>query len=165
MTILTLLPDDDEVLLTKTKEVSFPLSDEDKQLIRDMYQTLAYRNAVGLAANQVGADKQIFIMHVNGMKFTCINPEITGIAKSSNLMREGCLSFPSLVLQISRPAAVIVSYYEIDGSKVETTLDGLAARVFQHEFDHLQGEVFTNKVSKLKLALAKKKLSRVKFLK
>jgi len=111
------------------------------------------KGGIGLAAPQVGVSKRIFIMGNEEKLIVCINPEIvsgTGEIKDT----EGCLSFPGLWLHVKRYEKVIAKYQTMNGETTQEEFDGLMARVFQHELDHLNGVCFVEKVGKLSLKLA-----------
>lgn len=113
---------------------------------------------VGLAANQVGLDASVFgMLKSNGDKIAVFNPVIRGVSDETNLGVEGCLSFPALMLNVKRANSIAVSYQNKEGITVNEELHGFDARVFQHEFDHLQGVNFVDRVGKLKLDIALKK--------
>ena len=111
---------------------------------------------IGLAAPQCGVKKRIFIMGNIDKLIVCINPEILE-SNGKNRAQEGCLSFPKLWLTVTRPDTVKVRYQQLSGNVVEQELGELPARVFQHEFDHLNGVCFDSKVAKLSLQLAKER--------
>ena len=112
----------------------------------------------------VGLEASVFpMMKLNGDKIAGFNPVIRGASKETNLGIEGCLSFPALMLNVNRANSIAVSYQNKEGTTVNEELHGFDARVFQHEFDHLQGINFVDRVSKLKLDLALKK--RQKYIK
>ena len=87
----------------------------------------------------------------------CINPKITNVTQDLIRYKEGCLTFPFLFLDIERPQDISVEYLDENLEKKEEHMTGIVARCFQHEFDHMQGIVFTEHVSKLKLDMAMKK--------
>jgi peptide deformylase len=131
--------------------VDFPLSVQDKQLIADLWTTVA-GEGVGLAAPQVGVSKQMCIIHLSdgsiGKKLKqkdilLINPQITFYSEVENLMIEGCLSFPGEYYEIWRPANIHVEYQDEQGKKQKLKASKWLARVIQHEIDHLQGKVYT----------------------
>ena len=100
------------------------------------------------------------VNHANiskGKKWVCINPKITNVTKDLIRYKEGCLTFPFLFLDIERPQDITVEYLDENLEKKEEHMTGIVARCFQHEFDHMQGIVFTEHVSKLKLDMAMKK--------
>ena len=116
-------------------------------------------NALGISACQLGINMAMFAFDVDGNLKVCINPEIVAVPIESDMPKEdeGCLSYPGLVLKIKRPSSVIVKYKDIDGVEIREQLNGLAARVFLHEMDHLAGICFVDRVSKLSLDMAKRK--------
>jgi peptide deformylase len=127
------------------------------QIIEQLHETRKANRALGLAANQVGIPLRIFVMGNDFCEFTCINPEIIEQSESRIIETEGCLSFPGLVLKVSRAAEIKVRYRDADFKEVECVFTGLFARCFQHELDHLNGITFTDRVTKLVLAMARKK--------
>jgi peptide deformylase len=133
-----------------------------KEFADNMFETMKKYGGIGLSANQCGKPYRMFVMgdHPNikeGKKWVCYNPEIKGHSRETIRFKEGCLTFPYLFLDVERPRAVAVEYYDENMKKVEENLTGMPARIFQHEFDHMQGIVFTEHVSKFKLQFAMKK--------
>ena len=92
--------------------------------------------------------------------FVCFNPTITATTDDDVLMDEGCLSYPDLMLKVSRPASIRVRFQDPYGNWITKQFAGMSARVFQHEYDHLDGVDFTDKVSKMKLDMAKRKAAK-----
>lgn len=130
-----------------------------KEFVNNMFETMKSYGGIGLSANQVGKPYRMFIMGDHpqihkGKKWVCINPEIKEISKQTIRMKEGCLTFPFLFLDIERPSAVKVKYLDEDLKEQEEEMIGIVARCFLHELDHMQGIVFTEKVSKFKLDFA-----------
>jgi peptide deformylase len=137
-----------------------------KEFADNMFETMKKYGGIGLSANQCGKPYRMFVMgdHPNikeGKKWVCYNPEIKGYSKETIRFKEGCLTFPYLFLDVERPRAVAVVYYDENMKKVDENLTGMPARIYQHEFDHMQGIVFTEKVSKFKLQFAMKKRDNV----
>ena len=137
-------------------------------LSKVMYDTMAKYGGLGLAANQVGLPYRMFIMggHPSiepGKIRSIFNPLINDVSKETVNMKEGCLSFPFLFLMINRPKWVSVKYTDQHGKEIEETLHGMSARIFQHENEHMNGYLFTDLVSKLKLDRAK--IARTKMIK
>ena len=97
-------------------------------------------NGCGLSAVQVGRMKRIFVIRWQGQKVICINPEIISSSKTKESMEEGCLSFPGQSKSIKRPTHVTVKFFN-GKHYVEGKISGFIARIFQHEFDHLEGKV------------------------
>ena len=133
-----------------------------KQVSGEMCQVMMAKNGIGLAANQVGVDAQIFVMrptqHAEVTKpFAVINPVILEVSNEKQSGKEGCLSHIGLVLNISRPKSLVTQFLDIDGKECILELSGIDARCFLHEYDHLQGIEFTSRTSRLKLSMAKKK--------
>jgi|TARA_R110000851_G_scaffold148921_1_gene289323 peptide deformylase len=132
------------------------------QVSGEMCQVMMAKNGIGLSANQVGMDAQIFVMrpveHSEVTKpFAVINPEIIEVGSEMVSSKEGCLSHIGLVLSIKRPTKIVVKFLDIAAKECILELSGIDARCFLHEYDHLKGLQFTDRVSKLKLDIAKKK--------
>lgn len=118
-------------------------------------------NGAGLSANQIGIDAKVFaITVVENYHYAAFNPEILESSEETILMEEGCLSRPGLWLKVARPERIKVKYFTFKGEEVRTELAGYHSRVFQHEYDHMLGIDFTQRVGKLKLDMALKKLSK-----
>jgi len=132
-----------------------------KELAKVMYDNMAKYGGLGLAANQLGLPYRMFIMgghpEIENGKVRCVfNPIVNDFSEESVLLKEGCLSFPFLFLPIKRPKWVSVSYTNENNEEVEETLHGMPGRIFQHENEHMNGYVFIDLVSKLKLERAEK---------
>lgn len=131
-------------------------------LEEEMIKLMAEENGLGLSANQVGLQARVFAMITSNLKgvttpFAVFNPKIIAASDEMEDGEEGCLSFPGLFFKIKRHAHVIVEFLDRSRNPVIIRLDGIDARCFQHELDHLNGVCFTSKISKLKLAMAMKK--------
>ena len=173
MEIFKLIPPQDPRVQTLVAPFSDDmLKDTDikdrKELSDKMFKTMNKYSGLGLSANQCGLPFRMFVMGDNLLlenrrKITAFNPKIipklpTDLRyREQVLMKVGCLTFPFLFLNISRPRIVEVEYEDIDGKVIKEDLDGMFSRIYQHEYDHMQGIVFTDRVSKLKLNMAKKK--------
>jgi len=118
------------------------------------------RNALGISACQIGIDMAMFAMLVDDTVRVCVNPQIVAASFSMKMQREGCLSFPGLYLNVRRPEGAVVRYNTIEGEEITEKLEGLAARVWLHEYDHCQGICFTDRVGKLSMDMAKKRLAK-----
>jgi len=136
----------------------------DREKIRqDLIDSMEHYQGVGLSANQIGVMERVFIMYedVDTRKIlTAFNPKILEVSKEQVLIDEGCLSFPGIWLKIKRPYAIKVEFEDEKGKKHEKELVGLPSRVFQHEYDHMEGTDFTRLASPLKLERAIKKLNK-----
>ncbi|MDR3184671.1 MAG: peptide deformylase [Prevotellaceae bacterium] len=142
-----------------------------QQLIADMKETLANAEGVGLAAPQVGHSIRLFI--VDGAPFkkneaalatfqrVMINPEITEYSAGTSSFNEGCLSIPDIHEDVVRPNEVRIRYLDERFEAQEEHLKGIAARIVQHEFDHLEGNVFTEKLSPIRRKLVSGKLKNI----
>lgn len=135
------------------------ITEEIKTLAEDMLYTMEKNNGIGLAANQVGVLLQIAVINIddiqeeeikNKMPLILINPKIINFSKELMEYEEGCLSFPELKINISRPKKVTVSYKDLNNQQQTIKAEGLLAICLQHEIDHLKGILFINKVSKIK---------------
>ena len=158
---MKLISSPNEFLSKVTKPFDFDSMDA-KQVSGEMCQIMMAKNGIGLAANQVGVDAQIFVMrptqHAEVTKpFAVINPIILEVSNEIEAGKEGCLSHIGLVLNISRPKSLVTQFLDIDGKECILELSGIDARCFLHEYDHLQGIEFTGRTSRLKLSMAKKK--------
>lgn len=124
------------------------IDDTTLQLVDDMFITLKKSRGIGLAAPQVGKNIRLFIVLLEekdeGMVF--INPEIIMTSEELCSMEEGCLSIPKVYEKVFRPKIVTVQYLDINGKKQMLKASGLLARVIQHEYDHLNGILFLDRV-------------------
>ena len=137
-----------------------------KEVSKNMIALMTQEGGIGLSANQVGINAQIFVMKPHLLEdnspLTVINPTIDKVSINSELMPEGCLSHPDLFLKVTRPKGLVVKFLDIDAKECIMELYDLDARCFLHEYDHLQGIEFTNRVSRLKLDMAKKKQTKIR---
>ena len=140
-------------------------------LLDDMAQTMRAAEGVGLAAPQVGLSIRLFVIDADvlsddypeckGMKKAYINPRIVDHSEEVVTMEEGCLSLPGINENVARPIWVDVTYTDVEGNVHQERLDGWAARVFQHEYDHLEGHVFTDRISPIRRQFVKTKLMNI----
>ena len=133
-----------------------------KELSETMFDTMKKYGGIGLSANQVGLPFNMFVLGDHpevekNLKMTCFNPIIISSSVEEEVMKEGCLTFPFVFLNITRPRKVVVKYEDENGDLKEGSLDGMISRVFQHEHDHMLGKTFVDGVSKMKLDMAYKK--------
>ena len=132
-----------------------------KELSKVMYDNMVKYGGLGLSANQLGLPYRMFVMGghpqiEDGKVRSVFNPLINDVSPESINLKEGCLSFPFLFLSIKRPKWCSVSYTDENGEEVNETLHGMSARIFMHENEHMNGYIFTDLVSKLKLERAEK---------
>jgi peptide deformylase len=155
-----------------------------EQLIEDMFETMYASNGVGLAAPQIGKSIRIFVIDskqleddeeeiaekkskgekpfLNGVKKAFINPIILEEEGKPWDYEEGCLSIPDITADVSRKPKIVIEYQNEKFEIIEETFDGLNARVIQHEYDHLEGILFTDHLKPLKRRLMKRKLDAIK---
>ena len=137
---MKLIPESSPMLLQPSEE--FDLANppfDPKEFAESLYNTMARHDGLGLSAVQVGYPYRVFAMRNDKDPIVLFNPRI--VFQSSNIlpMKEGCLSFPKNECKIKRPSAVSVRYQNVQGTWIEEQLQGLEARCFQHELDHLDG--------------------------
>lgn len=141
----------DPILRTATTEVT-DFTDALKKLADDMREAMHTHKGMGLAAPQIGESIRLFIVEYGGsdddpaIPFTAyVNPTITWRSDNSVLMTEGCLSIPGIEGTVRRPKRVTLDAYDLNGVPVRIKAKGLLARIIQHEMDHLDGILFTDK--------------------
>jgi peptide deformylase len=161
--MLKLIHHPDEILNKKLDDFDFnnPIMDP-FELEESMVTLMAEENGIGLSANQVGLNARVFVMHTEILKdvttpFAVFNPKILNVSEETSLEEEGCLSFPGLFFKVSRPNRILVEFIDRTNNKHIIELEGIDARCFMHETDHLDGVCFIDRISKLKLNLALKK--------
>lgn len=135
-----------------------------KDIEKQMIDIMTSNHGVGLASNQVDLDAQIFVMepkdlegYEDGKPFAVINPKIEAVSEQRILGEEGCLSFPGLFFKVDRAQALMAKFLDSNAKECTIEFIGWNARIFQHEFDHLQGINYIDRVSKMKVDMAKKK--------
>ena len=137
----------DIFLREPTSEVKFPLSSEDNIIIDQMIDTMYRNNGIGLAANQVGYARRIFVIDTTPSKagsMVFINPVIEKKAAEKLTEEEGCLSCPKRLVEVRRPIYVGLKYFCRHGEEQYKTFYYLSSRVIQHEMDHLDGKLITD---------------------
>ena len=163
--------------ILKTKAVNITSSYPGlKKLINDMWETMYNANGVGIAAPQIGKSIRLFVIDASpfsedkeisddeistlkNFKKVFINPEIIDETGDEWNFMEGCLSIPNIREDIKRKEKITIKYYNESFEEIELDLQGLAARVVQHEYDHIEGVLFIDKLSSLKKKLLKGKLN------
>jgi peptide deformylase len=157
---IDLLPEDHAVLHQEPLTWIFDPPQADPKLMYDiMLENMVYHRGLGLSANQIGMPVKVFAMRIDESDnaIVCFNPEILEESEEMVTMEEGCLSFPLLYLKKRRPEKLTIKYQNVDGDFIETKFEGLAARVFHHEMDHMEGKTFLDGVSQIFLQSARKK--------
>ena len=158
---LSLLEENNPQLLEVSEDWDFRLDGSPEELVRAMSKFMADNGGVGLAAPQLGNKKRIFIMGNFTKLVACINPRIVSLSDERVNDLEGCLSFPDLFMKVKRPTSAVVQYNTVSGELVERELTGLESRVFLHEYDHLIGVTFDQRVGSLSFKMAKDKRKKV----
>ena len=164
------------VLKTKAKEIPADYPELNK-LISDMYETMYDASGVGLAAPQIGKSIRLFVIdtspfdtddfeqnsgfEVKSVKKTFINPIMIDESGENASFEEGCLSIPNIREHINRKSDITIKYHDENFTHHQETFSGILARVIQHEYDHLEGTLFTDKISPFKKKLIKGKLNNI----
>ncbi|MBN1386892.1 MAG: peptide deformylase [Bacteroidales bacterium] len=141
------------------------------QLIDDMFETMKQSDGIGLAAPQIGKSIRIFVVdgtlmsdqepEMAGFKQVFINPYITRRTGEVVVMNEGCLSIPKIYEEVNRESTIHIEYFDRDWKFHKEIINGFKARIIEHEYDHLDGVLFTDMVSPLKKRLLKSKLAAI----
>lgn len=152
MSILPITVWGDKILRETTKKVD-KVDDKLITLIRDMFETMENANGVGLAANQVGSDKSLFIVDLRMVEdfkdtkpLVMINPEFVELSDEQVFYEEGCLSLPLLTADVERPEYIKIKYLDANEQEQIFESDDFFARVIQHEYDHLIGKMIPDRV-------------------
>jgi peptide deformylase len=150
-----------------TLHISLPEFDFDNSPINPadfaslLVETCKKNNGLGLSANQCGFEYRVFVMGAGEEYVAYFNPKVIETEGETH-MDEGCLSFPLLMLKITRPKRITVEYQDFTGVKHTKTFDGISARCFVHELDHMNGIVYTSRVKPLAFQFALKKLNKIR---
>jgi len=148
-----------DFLNKKVKDFNLENPEVDPKELKDnMVQIMLDNNGIGLAANQVEFDGQVFVMGDTAENATIhINPVVLQHTKDTVTDAEGCLSFPNIFVKVTRPKEILVQFYDENLKLKQAKIGGYSAKCFLHEYDHLQGITFKDRVSKLKWNMAEKK--------
>lgn len=159
---MNLVQDNDPILHKSNQLISDEqFSDSGRELVPIVSMLVSKMEELGvngISACQIGIDLALFVIGTGGRIRVCANPQIVAAAASMVKSIETCPSFPGLVLRVNRPDAVVVRYQMIDGTETVEQLDGIDASTWLHEYDHTQGICFTDRVSRLALGMARKKV-------
>ena len=177
--ILPILAYGDPILKKESEEIDETYTDLET-LIEDMFETMYRAKGVGLAAPQIGKNIRLFIVDgspfaekeegeeddpralgIENFKKVFINPIIEEEEGEEWSFQEGCLSIPKIRENVSRKSDIVISYYDESWELKEERYSGYAARIIQHEYDHIEGVLFTDYLSPLKRKLLKKKLNNI----
>jgi peptide deformylase len=148
------------VLRTKAAPIE-KITDELVRLIKNMKQSLGYHQGIGLAANQIGVARRLFLADAGDGIRVFINPRITE-SEDTVVNEEGCLSIPGIYVNVRRKNSLLVEYLDENEKPVKMEADGLWARVIQHEYDHLEGILISDRAGLLTKKLIRGKLKRLR---
>jgi peptide deformylase len=147
-------------------------TDDIRSISETLSDTLRQADGIGLAGPQINILKRVFVINTSPLienditieKFegTFVNPEIIDISDDRDVYKEGCLSLPDIFEDVYRPGHLLVRYQDLSFNLVEKELEGIVARIFQHEYDHLEGILFIDKINILRRKLLTGKLNKIK---
>tara|TARA_B100000424_G_C22896154_1_gene476636 strand:- start:6 stop:650 length:645 start_codon:yes stop_codon:yes gene_type:complete len=131
--------------------------EDPKEIEKNMIEAIERYGGLGLSANQCGLPYKMFVMRTADKGVVSFwNPKLLKVSQDTDNLKEGCLSFPDIYLMIQRSKVIELEYYTTEGEKIVQTLEGMAARCVQHELDHLNGIIFLQRASRLKIERALK---------
>ncbi len=135
-----------KILTSKTSPVEH-ITSEIKTLVKDMFETMILNKGVGLSANQVGYPLSLVVFSDidHEKRYVLINPKVVRVSKAQCKMEEACLSVPGLWGEVIRPEKIVIEAKNLNGKKIKYKFDDVLARIVQHELDHLNGILFTQK--------------------
>ncbi|NDV47375.1 peptide deformylase [Paludibacter sp. 221] len=158
-------------VLRKPTEKIAPDYPELKTLVDNMFETMYHADGVGLAAPQIGLPIRLLVIdlvpfkeqdpELAAFKVAMINPEMLELSEETESCEEGCLSIPGIHESVVRAQRIKIRYYDADFNEHTEVFEGYKARVVQHEYDHLEGNLFTDKVNPLRRQLLKSKLTNI----
>lgn len=162
--ILDLVPEDSDILFEEMPKFDFSNPSVDPiQLSKDLAETMLANNGIGLSANQVGLPYRVFVIKSNPI-LACFNPIVVDDGEEELYLEEGCLSYPDLFIKIKRKKIIKVRYTEPSGQTITRVFDGLTARIFLHEYDHLNGVDFIGRASPIHKEMGLKKRKKIRRL-
>jgi peptide deformylase len=147
----------DEIPLYRDELPNFEMSN----LIKRLKMTMKLYGGIGLSANQCGIYERVFVIGTDQFQIACINPKVLEVSQEINKDNEGCLSFPGLFLKVPRPISVHAEFMDEFGETRRMWLDGITARCYLHELDHMNGVKFTSKVGTVTMSQARRKQSKL----
>jgi peptide deformylase len=149
--------------LQRSTALNVSFDDVDTPMLTNiMFDRMIEMGGVALSAPQVGLNMSMFVMGVNDARIEVFNPKIISLSMKTELMNEGSLSYPGILVIVKRPISIEVKYYNKVGELQQNEFHGLTARIFQHANDHLNGITIKEKVSELKWKMAVKRLNNYK---
>ena len=148
----------DPILRKRCQSFDFENPQEDpKKLAEELTGAMYKYEGLGLSACQIGVDLKVFSMMYDNNSIVCFNPRITEYSGETTYIREGCLSFPGLFFPVQRAYGVNVTFSNVNGENMSATFVQLAAKVFQHEYDHMLGKLYLEYASAYMARNARKK--------
>ena len=156
--IYTLIESKHPLLHSPLPEITAETEPKDRlELTNNIAETMKHYGGIGLSANQVGIALRMFVFGDGKHFIPCFNPKILEWSEDTTYMREGCLSFPGLWIAIERAKSVAIKFQVFDGEEQAGSMTDLSARVFQHESEHMDGDLFIDNVTNFKLKSAMRK--------
>ncbi|XOU94968.1 MAG: peptide deformylase [Candidatus Kerfeldbacteria bacterium] len=149
MAILKIITNPHQTLRTKAEVIDLKDLKNLQDFIHDMKKTMIKKDGLGLAANQVNVPKRLFIINTKDGPLAIINPTLHNKSFAKQWSEEGCLSIPNTYGQVKRHHHLIVKGFDQKGKKLQMKVEGLFARIVQHEVDHLDGILFIDKAKKI----------------
>jgi peptide deformylase len=146
--IVTVKSPNAEVLRKRSAKIPVPVSKEMLEELPEMIETMRRADGVGLAAPQVGRSIRLFVIEVDGRVSIFLNPNIVFRSKETATGEEGCLSRPGEFYPITRSKRITVEYDDLDGKRLSLDAEGFSAVVIQHEYDHLEGILISDRFKK-----------------
>lgn len=159
MPVQKLIDAQDPILHRPLRPFQFGGEIDANQLAVDLTETMLANNGMGLAANQIGVDARVFVIRANPV-LAVFNPIIVDQSDQTVILEEGCLTYPGLIVKVKRPGIIRCRFTMPNGETVTHKFTGMTARVFLHEFDHLNGIVFFNRAHRYHREQAFKKWKR-----
>ena len=158
------------VLRKESKEITADYP-ELRTLVDNMYETMYHADGVGLAAPQIGLDIRLLVIdlapfkaedpELGSFKVTMVNPQMLEMSEEMVMGEEGCLSLPGIHESVPRARRIKITYQDLDFNEHTEVFEDYKARVVQHEYDHLEGKVFTDRINPLRRQLLKGKLTNI----
>ena len=161
--IYTLLEANHPLLHFPLPEITAETEPEDRvELTNNMSETMRHYGGIGLSANQVGLAIRMFVFGDNKHFIPCFNPKIIEYGGPEMAIEEGCLTYPGLFVKIYRPDWIVAQWEDEKRELHEANLPDLHSRIFQHEYDHMEGIDFRSRAGKVSLDMAQRKVKRAK---
>jgi peptide deformylase len=150
------------MLFKAIPEYTTPLPNQPMNtLVKRMKGAMGKYAGIGLSANQCGVFERVFLIGADEFQLVCINPKVIETSTEIEAAEEGCLSFPGLFLKIPRPKWIIAEFLDENGQTQQIKLDGVTARCYLHELDHMNGIRFVDYIKPLALRMARKRQSKI----